>query len=305
MGIAHIRISMEWSSVTFDWNRARAFLVTAEEGSLSRAASALGTTQPTLSRQVAALEEELGVTLFERVGKGMVLTAAGDQLLDHARGMGDAASGFSLAASGQSQCLEGPVRISASEIDALLRMPDIIKTIQRLEPGIQIELVATNEPSDLKRREADIAIRSFRPTQGDLIAKKLCDEPIWFYGAKEYLSQFAGVSTEELFSRIRIIGFEQSEMLVETARRAGWLLDGSNIAAVTSSHMVHWQLVKQGVGLSLFPEKLGDSEEGLQIARPELGPVLTLPLWLVSHRELRTNPRVRRVFAILEEHLSR
>ena len=92
---------MDWRSIKFDWNRARTFLVTAEEGSLSAAARALGMAQPTLGRQVDALEEELGVVLFERAGRGLVLTPSGLELLDHVRAMGEAAGRMSLAASGQ------------------------------------------------------------------------------------------------------------------------------------------------------------------------------------------------------------
>lgn len=94
---------MNWNSVKFDWNHARAFLVTAEEGTLSGAALALGLTQPTLSRQVAALEAELRVMLFERVGQRLVLTNSGLELLEYAKSMGDAASHFALAATGQTQ----------------------------------------------------------------------------------------------------------------------------------------------------------------------------------------------------------
>ena len=77
---------MNWRNVSFDWNQTRAFLVTAEEGSLSAAARALGLTQPTVGRQVAALGGELNVTLFERVGRSLVLTQSGLELLDHGRG---------------------------------------------------------------------------------------------------------------------------------------------------------------------------------------------------------------------------
>ena len=91
---------MDWRSVKFDWNRARAFLVTAEEGSLSAAARALAMTQPTLSRQVDALEQELGIVLFERAGRGLVMTPSGLELLEHVRGMGEAATRVSLSASG-------------------------------------------------------------------------------------------------------------------------------------------------------------------------------------------------------------
>lgn len=98
---------MDWRSVKFDWNRARAFLVTAEEGSLSAAARALGMAQPTLGRQVDALEQELGVVLFERVGRGLTLTPSGLELLDHVRDMGTAATRLSLSATGRAQTIEG------------------------------------------------------------------------------------------------------------------------------------------------------------------------------------------------------
>ena len=181
---------MTWRSVRFDWNHVRTFLVTAEEGTLSAAAKALDLTQPTLSRQVSALEAELCITLFERVGQRLVLTDSGVELLEHARSMGNAALQFSLTATGQSQQIEGSVIVSAGELDAAFRLPKIIAKLRREEPGIDIEVIVTNGVSDLQRREADIAIRSFRPAQNDLIAKKLGEEVIWLYGTQDYLSGF-------------------------------------------------------------------------------------------------------------------
>src|ERR1700710_1994219 len=113
-----MRLRMDWRSVKFDWNRARAFLVTAEEGSLSAAARALGLAQPTLGRQVDGLEEGLGVSLLELVGRGFTLTPSGLDLLDHVRAMGDAAGRVSLAAAGQSQSIAGKVSIAASDAHA-------------------------------------------------------------------------------------------------------------------------------------------------------------------------------------------
>lgn len=98
------------------WNQVRAFLATVETGSLSAAARALGLTQPTLSRQIAALEAELGLMLFERVGRSLSLTQSGRELIAHVRAMGEAASHISMVASGQSQSIEGLVRITASDI---------------------------------------------------------------------------------------------------------------------------------------------------------------------------------------------
>ena len=156
---------MDWRSVSYDWNQVRAFLATVEEGSLSAAARALGLTQPTLGRQVAGLEAALGVTLFERIGKTLVLTAPGMELLEQTRAMGAAASRLSLAATGQSTSIEGHVRISASDSYAAHILPPILVDLARRAPGINVEIVVSNQISDLRRREADIAIRNFRPTE--------------------------------------------------------------------------------------------------------------------------------------------
>src|SRR5271170_6260540 len=95
-----MRFCMDWRSIGFDWNHARAFLVAAEEGSFSAAGRVLRIAQPTIGRQVAALEEELGVALFERIGNAIKPTSAGLDLMEHLRAMGDAATRVSLTAAG-------------------------------------------------------------------------------------------------------------------------------------------------------------------------------------------------------------
>jgi len=298
----HIR--MNWKSIKFDWNHARAFLVTAEEGTLSAAAKALGMTQPTLSRQVAALEAEMRITLFERVGQRLVLTDSGVELLEHARSMGDASLQFSLAATGQSQQLDGSVVISAGELDAVFRLPKIIAKLRREEPDIDIEVIVTNKPSDLKRREADIAIRSFRPTQNDLIAKKLGEEVIWLYGAQDYLARLPAFSEASELTDIQIIGFDQSNAVSEVLNQQGWHLSKQNFRLITSFQILQLELCKEGLGVIFFPEDMGDKEPDLIRAFEHLGPAIKLPVWLVCHQELRTNLRVRRVFDFIAEELS-
>jgi DNA-binding transcriptional LysR family regulator len=295
---------MNWKPVTFDWNHTRSFLVTAEEGTLSAAAKALGMTQPTLSRQVAALEAELGVTLFERVGQRLVLTDSGAGLLEHARSMSNQAMLFSLAATGQSQQIEGSVIISVGELDALFRLPKIIAKLRREEPGISIEVIVTNEPSDLKRREADIAIRNFRPTQNDLIAKKLGDEYIWLYATPSYLEQIPKYSNISEPIDIQIIGFDQSNSISELLNQQGWQLLKNNFQLVTSFQPLQLQLCKEGLGAILFPEDLGDKEPDLVRAFEPMGPAMQLPVWLVCHQELRTSLRVRRVFDFIANELN-
>ena len=155
-----MHLCMDWRAINFDWNRARAFLVTAEVGSFSAAARALSSTQPTVGRQVAALEQELGVTLFERIGTRLELTVSGLDLLEHVRAMGAAANQTSLA-------VEGTVCITASEAISAFLLPPILQRLRPEHPGISLEWVVSNEVRDLQRREADIAIRNTAPTRSD------------------------------------------------------------------------------------------------------------------------------------------
>ncbi len=295
---------MNWTSLTFDWNHTRAFLVTAEEGTLSAAAKALGTTQPTLSRQVAALETQLGITLFERVGQRLVLTDSGVELLEHARAMSAAAQSFSLNAAGQSQQIEGLVVISISQLDAIFRLPKIIAKLRLAEPGIEIEVVVSNEASDLKRREADIAIRNFHPTQNDLIAKKLGDETIWLYGTQDYLQTLPTLSKQASNKPIQIIGFDQSNAVSDILNQKGWSLTKENFKLTTAFQMLQLQLCKEGLGVIFFPEDLGHKDPSLHKAFEHMGPAIELPVWLVCHQELRTNLRVRRVFDFIAQQMS-
>ena len=298
---------MNWASVNFDWNHTRAFLVTAEEGTLSAAAKSLGMTQPTLSRQVAALELELGVTLFERVGKRLVLTDSGLELLQQARSMSDAAMLFSLTASGQSQQIEGSVIVSVGELDAVFRLPKIIAKLRQLEPKIEIEVVVTNQPSDLIRREADIAIRNFCPTQNDLIAKKLGEEVIHLYGAEDYVKKippFTSLAELTEIHDIQIIGFDKTDAVSKVLNPLGWQLSEDNFQLIASFQLLQLELCKEGLGLIFFPEDLAIKTPQLVPAFKNSEPVMKIPVWLVSHQELRTNLRVRRVFDFIAKEMT-
>ena len=292
---------MSWDKLNYDWNLVRAFLVTAQEGSFSAAARKLNTTQPTLSRQVAALEAALDLTLFERVAQGIQLTETGLELMKYAQAMDDSASQFSLSASGQSQKIEGNVCISVSEIDAVYRLPPVIHYLRQHEPGIELEIVVSNAVSDLKRRDADIAIRSFRPTQPDLIARKLTDEKIWLYGAPGYVAQFTDPNN---VAALQIVGFDRSTVVIDAMARLGLTLNQANFAVITKFQQLQWELAKQGTALAIFPEQIGDAEPRFVRAFESYGPIMQIPLWLVCHRELHTSLRVRRVFDILVKMLA-
>lgn len=296
---------MDWRSVKFDWNHARAFLVTAEEGSLSAAARALGMSQPTLGRQVDALEEELGIVLFERAGRGLTLTPNGLDLLDRVRAMGNAASTLSLTASGKSETIEGSISITASEIYAAHTLPGIVGRLRQAQPGIEVEIIATNQSVDLKRREADIAIRSYRPTQPDLIARKVADDPARFYAAPEYLERIGRPKTAQAMSeRGEFVSFETGDNYLGALNRLGLSLTRRSCPLVTMSHLVHWEMTRRGVGIGMAPESIGDRDPAVERVLPaEIRP-MPFEIWLTTHRELNTSRRVRTVFDFLAAELA-
>lgn len=291
---------MNWQSVTFDWNQARAFLVTAEEGTLSAAARALGLTQPTLGRQVAALESNLGVTLFERVGRSLSLTQAGLELLEHVRAMGEAASRVSLVASGQSQSIEGKVSITATNVMATYHLPPLLKQLREMAPAIEIEIVASNEVRDLQRREADIAIRHGRPEQPDLIAKLIGETSAHLYAAKEYLDRIGRPDCPSDLADADFIGFEHPERLLPVLEPLGLSLSRANFKLVSASGTVIQELMKQGLGIGIMTKQDAARLPELEAVLPELAPI-PVPIWLVTHRELHSSRRIRLVFDFLAE----
>jgi DNA-binding transcriptional LysR family regulator len=299
-----MHICMDWRSVKFDWNKARAFLVTAEEGSLSAAARALGMAQPTLGRQVDGLEQELGIILFERVGRGLTLTPSGLELLDHVRDMGEAAGRVSLTALGQSQALEGTICISASETYAAVLLPPIIAKLRKMEPGIQVEIVVANHASDLRRREADIAIRNFRPTEPDLIAKKIGDADAVLYATPDYIAEIRNPTKPYDLRHAEFVNMDHSGMMLKGLNTLGLGLTEANFPLLTENYLVMWELVRQGAAIGILDAYIGDADPVVRRVLPNLEP-LVFPIWLVSHRELTTNRRIRMVYDFLAAELRR
>ena len=294
---------MDYKTLNFDWNRAKAFLVTAEKGSYSAAAEALQLTQSTLGRQVQALEDELGVVLFERVGKGIQITPIGLDLIEHVKTMAIGANKLSLAAMGQSEDLEGTVTITASEANSAFLLPKFIKKIRALAPGIKIEVVAKNDSADLRKREADIAVRNFLPKQPDLIMKQVSDSKGNFYATKEFIKKNGPFKTIDDLASADFVSVGDLSGYIEGLKVYGLNLGKENFPIMTESHFVHWNLVKDGLGIGIMPAYIGDKDKSVErVIKSFEG--ITFSTWIVSHRELKTNRRIRFVFDQLVEYFS-
>lgn len=283
-----------------DWNQLKAFLETAETGSLSAAARKLGLTQPTLSRQVAAIERQLGVTLFERVGKAMVLTGTGLALLEHARVMGAAAEDLKIAATGQSQAVDGVVCVSASEVVAAYLLPAVLHRLREQAPGIAIDLVTSDALSDLRRREADIAVRHVRPEQPDLIGRRLRDASAGFYASRAWVERHGHPRTAAEAARCDFVGSDRAGRYLAFLRQHGLPLETANFSCYAENTLSNWSLVRHGLGIGPMMDEIARALPDVVRVLDEVPPV-RFPIWLVTHRELRTARRIRLVFEALSE----
>ncbi len=242
--------------------------------------------------------------MFERVGRGLVLTEAGRDLLDHSRTMGRAADALSLAASGQSTAIEGTIRITASDVLSLHFLPPVLKQLKQLAPKLIIDVVAANDIRDLMRREADIAIRHSRPDQPELIARLVHEGTAHFYAASSYLDQRGRPKTSEDIGSHDFIGFGDQEVMISFARGLGLPLNKSQFRIGSHNGIVAWELVKQGFGISPMDIRVAERTPGVERVLDWVEPV-RYPYWLTTHRELHTSGKIRLAFDLLADTLAK
>ncbi len=286
-----------------DWRKVQVFLAVAETGSLSSASQALGLTQPTVGRQIKALEAELSARLFDRHARGLHLTPFGHALLPAARQMRDAAHALSLTLAGQDQTPTGSVRITASVFTANYLMPKIIAALRQTHPGIEVELVATDKVENLLFREADIAVRMVRPTQLDMITRHVGDLEMGLFAAKSYIDrQGAPAHPEDLLSHY-LVGYDRNDLILQGFRAFGYEVKPSDFAVRCDNQSAYWQLVRAGCGIGASQTGIGLADPDVTRVLPDL-PIPSLPVWLTTHPSLRATPRISAVWQALDAQLS-
>jgi DNA-binding transcriptional LysR family regulator len=282
----------------FDWTLVRSFLAVLDAGSLTGAARALGAQQPTLSRHVAELEAQLGAPLFERTGRGVAPTAAALAIADAARRMHDGAERLGRALVRRREATTGTVRITTSQVAAAWLLPPVLARLRQEEPGVQVELVASNALSNLLRREADIAVRMLRPTQGSLVARKLGDIPIVAAAHESYLARAGTPRRPADLLQHALLGYDRDETIVRGCAALGLEITRAQFALRTDDHLAYGQLVAAGAGIGFVAAYNLAHWPGVRALLPMLK-IPPLPCWLAVHREIRGNRVVRRVYDFL------
>lgn len=281
------------------WDLYRSFLSVVREGSLTRAAKALGLTQPTLGRHIEALEAALGVALFTRSQRGLTPTPAALELVPHAEAMAAAAAALARTASGASTGERGVVRLTASEIVGAEVLPPILARFRERHPGIVIELDLSNRTQDLLRRDADIAVRMVRPSQDALIARLIGKVHIGLYAHRRYIDAHGMPQTLFDLAGHSMIGFDRDATSLRSIGPAADAISREMFAFRTDNDLAQLAALRAGIGI-------GGCQPGIASRDPDLVQVLRdafrfdLEMWLVMHEDLRGSRRVR----LLYDHLA-
>lgn len=279
---------------SLDWTLTRSFLAVAETGSLSRAACELGLSQPTLGRHVAEMEAALGLTLFTRQPKGLTPTEAALDLLPHARAMREAAAGLALADAGRDRALTGTVRVTASRIVAHHLLPPMLASLQGKHPGIEIELVPSDTSENLHFREADIALRMYRPSQENVVTRHLTDLPTALYAAHGQVARQGLPATPADLLAMDFVGFDRSDLILRTMAGLGITRRREDFKLRCDDQLVYWQMVRAGLGVGGMQCLIGDADAAVVRIAPFIH-LPPLPVWLTAPEALRQTPRIRAV----------
>lgn len=281
------------AKASLDWDSIRLFLQVAQSGSLSKAALQLDLSQPTLSRQIQQLELDTGVQLFQRSTRGLHITEQGARLLHSAQAMESAAESFARQVSGmEEEELSGDVRISVGELLGVYYLPQAIAAFQLQHPRVNVEIVISNQASSLSKREADIALRMFRPQQSDLVCRRLPDVELGFFAAQDYIKQDPDSIGFEQLGDYRFVGYDNDTTLIEGARSLGVELSRDDFSLRCDSVMMQLALIKAGAGFGISYVHLMQSTPGMVRLLKHI-PLQPLELWCACHRDVQLNLRVR------------
>lgn len=286
----------------FDWSLVRSFLAVLEKGSLLAASRDLQLSQPTIGRHVAELESQLGLVLFDRNGRGLLPTEAAYHLAESARIMQSGADQLARNVLGADLGASGTVRITASQPVSCYVLPPLLAQMRLSLPDVQVELVASNEVSNLLRREADIAVRMVQPEQASIIARRVGKVTLRACAHQDYLRR-RGVPRQpsDLLAH-DLIGGDRNDDTLKGFAAQGLVVGREQFAFRADDLIVVWQAVRAGLGVGFVSEHLIRSDPAVIPVLPKLK-IEPLPVWLAVHKEIRTSKRIRAVYDFLADAL--
>ncbi len=274
------------------WDDLRFFLVTTQKGSLAKAASHIGVTQPTVSRRIENLEERLGVRLFDRLPSGVTLTIEGESILDAAKLIEEKVLEIQMNVSGLDKRLEGKVRVSVTDGFASYWIAPRLHAFQELYPNISFELLCSVEPADALKWETDIGIQFRRPSGADLVATRVATFHFVPWASPAYLSRCGTPRNAD-----DLLGHRLLDHIAYHGDDGDWsewygLASAANrICYRTNSSAALLSAIQSGLGIALLPTYSLDCVTG--VVPLDIGVRTRSDVWLSYHPALRGTARFR------------
>ncbi len=278
-----------------NWELFAAYLAVCRTSSLSAAARQLDLSQPTLRRQIQALETLIGATLFTRSATGLIPVAGHQVLMSQAEAMEAAAQAFARNALSAAEMVAGAVRISCSRVYGVEILPPILAGLAAKWSALEFELVLTNDVSNLLRRDADIAVRLTRPQQEALVARKVAPMRVGLFAAPSLAPRLLGLDFPALAATGLMIGQDRERSLAAGLRQLG-LTPPDRTVFRSDDDLGQLAAIRQGLGFGICQVVLGE-HSGLVRLLPELTP--TFEAWVVMHEDQSRLARTRTVFDAL------
>lgn len=282
-----------------NWDDLRFVLALTKAGSLSAAARDLKVDHTTVGRRIEAVESDLGVSLFTRTTRGLVMTAEAERLLPDLMHVEAAVLALERGAVAQQGTLDGVVRVTSGESFGIAYLAPRLAVLGRRHPSLTLELMTGGTVLDLARREADIAVRLFRSEHESLVVRRVAELAHGLYATPEYLARRPVLGRDDLRHHSMLTA-DSGPGVVEAA----WvehLTAGARPTFVSNMTLALVAAAHAGAGIAVLPRYLGDSDAGLvHLPQPDEP---REAIWLTVHRDLQRTPRVRMVMDYLADCL--
>ncbi|WP_022706656.1 MULTISPECIES: LysR family transcriptional regulator [Paracoccus] len=276
-----------------DWDKLRIFHAVADAGSLTHAGDTLHLSQSAVSRQIRALEEALGTTLFHRHARGLILTEQGELLFQATSSMARKLESASARIRDSEENVFGELKVTTPVgFGTLWLAPRLVKLYEKY-PDLRIDLLLEERVLDLPMREADVAIRMKEPSQSDLIRRRLLNIRMRLYATPEYVEQHGKPETLEELTKHRLICQKPDQPQVASGARLVETLMAQNVGSTltVNNYFGVLQAVLANLGIGVLPDYLTADHPELVRIFPDLesGEV---PVFLAYPEELRQTRRV-------------
>lgn len=279
-----------------DWDKLRIFHTVAEAGSFTHAADKLNMSQSAISRQVSALEADLGLKLFIRHARGLVLTELGEQLFRTSHRMQRELEQVQVQMSESRDTPTGPLLVTTTVGFGSTWLASRINEFVRLYPTIQLEIKLNDAEMDLAMREADVAIRLHRPVQSEMIQRKLFTVHFHIYASKDYLTEMGVPTAPEELDNHRIVTFGEPVPSylgdVNYIERLG-RTDPTPRRPALKVNAIYgmMQAARAGIGIAMLPDYVAEAEPELvrildQVELPEFETYFVYPPALKSSKRV-------------------